>query len=252
MAQGIPGSLIGGGGSNDIIGASIGGQAGIGASSVAASSDFDLGSIFGVGADIFGSLINSGDTKETNKTNLAIAQQQMAFQERMSNSAYQRSMDDMKKAGLNPMLAYSQGGASSPSGASATMQSPQTGEALKRGVATALDLKRLTKELETADSVISLNKASEKVKDTERELNVASAKNIQTNTKKTQTQMPAVKAETAYEKKKREMDEHMVLPDAILDRLQPLIPFTSPRSRGYESGRHINSNNATFHNRGKK
>lgn len=50
------------------------------------------------------------------------AEAQMGFQERMRNTAYQAAVGDMKAAGLNPMLAYHQGGSHSPSGAMASSE----------------------------------------------------------------------------------------------------------------------------------
>lgn len=73
-------------------------------------------------ASLIGGYLSKQGQDNANQDNLQIAREQMGFQERMSNTAYQRQMADMEKAGINPMLASQSGGASAPAGASATMQ----------------------------------------------------------------------------------------------------------------------------------
>lgn len=103
--------------------------------------------------------------------NSAEAEENRIFQMQMSNSAYQRAMHDMRSGGLNPILAYRQGGASSPVGSSASASGPSgamgvaqniAGSAARAGVSTAMAAKRLDADLENIEADTA-KKKSERV-----------------------------------------------------------------------------------------
>lgn len=82
-----------------------------------------MGSLLGGAAS---GLFSAFGAHKQNKAAKQIAREQMAFQERMSSTAYQRSAKDLQAAGLNRILALG-GPASTPGGASAPVVSELEG-----------------------------------------------------------------------------------------------------------------------------
>ncbi|AXF52676.1 MAG: DNA pilot protein [Microviridae sp.] len=158
-----------------------------------------IGSALSVGGDV---LAYKGQ-KDTNQQNAEIARENRVFQERMANSAmdyqkemsntaYSRGMQDMKSAGLNPILAYSQGGASTPvghgaPGSVATMQNPA---GVFSGTANSIN-----QSLNTASNVATQSNQRDKI---DAEIEVLGQQEGLTNQQihKVQTEMDKLRKET--------------------------------------------------------
>ena len=88
----------------------------------------------------------------TNNANAAQAQKNRDFQADQTGTAYQRAVKDLQAAGLNPMLAYTNGGASSGSGAQAVMQNA-VGSAIHTGMSAKMNAAQVDNLVEQNDLI---------------------------------------------------------------------------------------------------
>lgn len=129
-------------------------------------------------ASMYGAGLQRESAREANLTNIQLArenrkwnqeqaQKQMDFQREMSNTAHQREMADLVKAGLNPILTATGGqGASSPAGHSASATAAQVNPELKDNPLAGLSQSALAArrfkdiELKMAEENLKLTKSN--------------------------------------------------------------------------------------------
>jgi len=166
---------------------------------------------------------------QANTSNKKLAREQMDYQERMSGSQFQRAVKDLRAAGLNPILAAG-AQASSPAGSMAKME-----DVLGKGVASALEFRRMKKELEAADSVIKLQNDQAALARQQAIAAATSAQNVMADTAIKKATLPAVTAESIL--KQAQAKESM--PYVVTDKMAQNWKSTALQV-GRESMREVN------------
>lgn len=157
-----------------------------------------------------------------NDANAAQADRNRDFQASMSNTAHQREVNDLRAAGLNPMLSVNAGSSTPAGGVGAPMQN-----ALGAGASTAMDAMRLKQDMAESASKIGLNAASTQAQGASAMRDTATAKQAEATTTALQSQLGAIKKEAGLRESQADIDKKMQTFDNTTKRIQSVMGIGS-------------------------
>lgn len=210
----------------------------------------DAAGVVGAIASPVSAVINAINTGDNNRESRELAQRENAiardfarsqsnwsadqaaiqreFQREMANTAHQRQAEDLRKAGLNPILAANNG-APSPVGASGSAASASSqgipkgdsinlGNAVSAATSSAQQMIMFRKDLEAKDAAIQLDKAAAVAKVAEADSASSSAKQQRALTQQVLKKMPALDAEIKRDIGQAQWDTDLQAYDNLLQR----------------------------------
>lgn len=189
-------------------------------------------------AQIGTALLNKKSVQDTNATNMAIAKEANAQTKEMSDTAHQRQVEDMKKAGLNPRLSAGGSGASSPGMQTATMQAPTIADpspAINSAVSAKLAREQFDQAKIMQEQQLALNAEEIKLKKLKQETELNTATNIQEDTFNKVQNNKMLELQYGDKSSQREADLRYDLYNAYAnDRAKELIYNNAQRDVDYE------------------
>lgn len=167
------------------------------------------GAVASLAAPVVGTLLGGAMANSANVNN---AREDRAFQAEQANTAHQREVVDLQKAGLNPLLSVNAGAG----GAGGSTTAPAV-NSLGNAVTSAVEALRLKKELGQADSQIALQSAQALSAGASAQKDAATAKQSEMATRALGAQLKAIEKEAGVRENAADWDQKMMKFDRIND-----------------------------------